>query len=227
MKKIAILFFMCLTTSIYSQNDKLYFDFLAGATLPMGDFSATHLDGGSYAITGFSATAQVSWMAYGNFGFRIGASTTFNPIDAVSLAQDVLAADQFMEDISIRSEAYKIYNLFGSILYTKELNDKFNVTASLGAGMIYMETPHQLHRARHFMVGNNYYEITAAGDYAIMYHAGLEAEYKLKESWSLIGGTKFSYAKTQFLFYVAGEDNRIDNRKISMFDAFVGFRLYF
>ncbi len=240
MKNIFILLLILLTTSIYSQNNKncldgnsykqnnkIYFDFLTAAAVPLGNFAATNLDGGSYAITGFSATAQVSWMAFGNIGLRIGASTTFNPVDAVSWAQDELAADEFMEDLSIRSEAYRIYNFFGSVLYEKKLNHKFDIIASLGLGMIYVETPHQLHRARHFLVGDNYFEITAAGDYTLMYNAAIEAEYKIKESWSIIGGSKFNYANAQFVFTVAGSDNRIDDRKITMLDAFVGFRLYF
>lgn len=240
MKYTLILFLAILTSSIYAQNNEnclsgnsnklgktIYFDFTTAASLPLGKYSDTNLENGSYAVTGFSATTQLSWMAFENIGIRIGVSATFSPVDAVSLAQDELAADEFMEDISIRSEAYKIYNLFGSVLYLKQLNEKINIIASLGLGMIYAETPHQLHRARHFLVGNNYFEITAAGDYTLMYSLGFETEYKIKESWSIVGGTKFNYAKAQFEFSVAGADNRIDYRTISMLDAFVGFRLYF
>jgi len=239
-KKIASIFLILVSANVYSQNSEnclaentnkknntIYFDFLTAASIPLGNFAATNLEGGSYAISGFSATAQVSWMAFGNIGFRLGASAIFNPVDAVSLAQDELAADAFMEDLSIRSEAYRIFNVFGSVLYQKELNDKFSITASLGAGMIYAETPHQFFRARHYLVGNNYFEVTVAGDYSIMYHAGIDAEYRLKESWSIIGGTKFNYSKTQFVFTVPGQDNRIDKRTIAILDAFIGFRLYF
>ena len=60
-----------------------------------------------------------------------------------------------------------------------------------------------------------------------MYTAAIEAEYKIKESWSIVGGTKLNYAKAQFLFTVEGADDRIDNRTISMLDTFIGFRLYF
>ncbi len=60
-----------------------------------------------------------------------------------------------------------------------------------------------------------------------MYTAVIEAEYMIKESWSIVGGTKFNYAKAQFLFTVEGADDRIDNRTISMLDTFIGFRLYF
>ena len=131
-KKITSIFLIFLAANVYSQNGEnclventknqnntIYFDFLTAASIPLGDFAATHLEGGSYAISGFSATAQVSWMAYKNIGFRLGASATFNPLDAVSLAQDELAADAFMEDLSIRSEAYRIFNVFASVLYQK------------------------------------------------------------------------------------------------------------
>ena len=239
-KKTLILLFVFCTIFVYSQkskncitqnsnnsNAKFYLDITTAVSAPFGDFAKDNLNGGSYAIAGFTGTAQLSWMAFDKIGFRLGVSATISPVDAVSLAQDELAADEFMEGLSIRSESYSVLNVFGAILYQKELSDKFNLTASLGAGMIYMETPHQLYRARHYMVGNNYFEVTAAGDYTIMYTAGIETEYKIRESWSLIGGAKFNYAKAQFQFVVPGQANRIDERKISMLDVFVGFRLFF
>ncbi len=227
-KKLVVLFFVLIAIPSFAQKEKdLFIDLKGALALPLGDFAARDLEGGSFATSGIVGKLDITWFTFENWGVRAGFSGAIIPVKADALATAKVANDPFLQDLIIRSDPYTYMYFNASVLYRRHLSEKWKLYGLIGTGMMYMETPYQLHKSKYFMTGPDYFEITAAGDYALMCHLGAEIEYEIVDKWSVVGGINLNYANATFTFDLTGGGQRIDKRKVFTVESSLGIRLYF
>ncbi|MCB0806102.1 MAG: hypothetical protein KDC05_09920 [Bacteroidales bacterium] len=215
---------LLISLSVSAQNSKAYFGFRSGASFPMGDYASTSLDGGSFATTGYFVSAEGAWFFKPHFGIGISGGINQHPVDVWLLGYERVKADPSLEDTYIRSEPYLLLNAMLGLYYKHKIIERLSATGRIQGGMLYGQTPWQLHKQEFFMVGLVYGEITSAGDYGFAGKAGIDLRYDISSCFGLVINADIFYSKLSFAFGSAG-GIRIDERKIMFIDT--GFGLQF
>lgn len=228
MKKILILTALLISSTLvaqeYNDNSKVYFNFKSGISIPMGDFSKSVLNTGGFANPGFYAGFDAVWMIFDRIGFTVSADLAMNPVRVSELGYERMQVDPFLVDLWVRSDPYKLISSFGGINYSSELSDRINLNTSISLGMMYGETPYQILYSEYFLIGTNYYIITAAGSYGFAYKLDANIEYELRPQWSIFLSTAYQHSKLRFKF-ITGSGDRYENKKIDLLNLAFGIRL--
>ena len=224
MKKYLLFFFLIPVIFAFPQINNVSIDISSGLSLPIGKYGGQNLTDGSFTKPGGDVLINFNWLIKAPFGLRASISGSMHPVDVKTLGWYKVGADPFLEDLSIRSDPYLALTAMGGIFYEKELFRKFKIQGGVNAGIMDVKTPYQLHKPKYYLVGPEYYEITAAQDYAFVYQLSLNYEFEIRDGWSLIMHSSFNNAIAEFTFWTANEI-RIDKKPISYLLVNLGFRL--
>ncbi|MBU2557408.1 MAG: hypothetical protein KJ578_06485 [Bacteroidetes bacterium] len=191
-------------------------------SIPLGDFAAKNLDKGSFATAGFSGGGSLQWHLNTTWSINLQAAATWHAIDIGELGYKKVQQDPFLEDVYIRSEAFKNRMLLAGPVYTILLRDKISINNSVAAGLMQSATPYQLYKPQYFMTGPNYYEITSARDYNFVWGVSTALMYHFNTCYQLGFSAEWLHGNPVFTFTTAN-GLRFDERKISMLNLAMVF----
>lgn len=196
----------------------------AGFSIPYGNFRATVLPEGSFALTGLNVNAEGAWFFIPKLGVGAAAGFNLNPVYVSALGWAKVVNDPFLNDVTIRSDPYlTITAMVG--LYTKlPVYKKFSFSGKLLGGLLFGQTPYQLYKPEYFMVGPPYYEITSARDWKFSWQAGAGIVYDISPCVGLILEGVIMYDKLSFNF-LTGSGTRTDVHTIALINTTLGIRI--
>ncbi|NTV83422.1 MAG: hypothetical protein HGA23_03850, partial [Bacteroidales bacterium] len=145
-----------------------------------------------------------------------------HPVDVATLEQEKLASDPFLTELGIRSDPYTTVSLYAGLFFQVPLFKNLSFTAKAMGGMIYARTPYQLYKAEYQMIGKNWYEKTAAGDYEGSFLAGAGFRYDLNDWLGFAMNTEFTYNQCEFDFSLPGGSVRTDHIDVSFVNLALG-----
>jgi hypothetical protein len=223
MKKPLLILALLLAQALASGQDKSGFVALqSGPSCPAGLFHSKNLPDGGFALTGLNVSLEGAWFFRPWLGVGGYAGMQAHPVDVGALGFEKMKEDPFLTDIYIRSEAYRSYSFYGGLFFEKVLVQRLNVTAKLLGGLFYAETPYQLYKAEYFMIGEKWYEVTAAGDYEGSFLAGLGARYYLNNCLGFSLNGEFTYHQTDFTFIQPNGNERQEIQAMAFVNILVG-----
>lgn len=187
----------------------------SGLAIPMFDFSKDNLKSGSFALPGFTGSAEVKVTLNNRWSGYIQGGLQLNPIDVGRLGYEKVMADPFLEDLYIRSDPFKVVHIVGGPGYLVHMGKSFLLEGKLAAGMFFSSTPYQLYKARYALVGIDTYEITRSSDISVAYGAEIRAAYQVTP-WYRIGiSTQVLHSQAAFDF-ISGLGPRTEIRNITI-----------
>jgi len=210
---VLILGFIIASTSLNAQHLRL--DFRPAVSIPLGDFTAKTLDGGSFALTGFSGGIGLQLSIKSAFSVRIQVAALRHTIDVSALGYEKVKQDAFLEDVYIRSEAFSNNMLLAGPVYALKFSEKLSLEGSLMAGLAQSKTPYQLYKPKYFLTGPVFYEITSATDYNFVWGASAVLMVNINRCYQLGLSTEWLHANPVFGFETAS-GFREELRRISM-----------
>jgi opacity protein-like surface antigen len=227
MKKLLILI-LCLYSGYvgFAQDKQSWITIKGGASVPVGNYAGTDLEKSCFTQTGVNFGIEGAWsiLKYlgigGQFGYNL------HTVNVSVLGWEKVQADPFLEDLYIRSEPYNsitgMLGVYGSYTFWK----KFQVTAKVLGGVMWMKSPYQLYKPQYFLVEPKWYEITSAKDYNFAIAAGLGVQYNLSSCIGLKLEAEYDYSKMVFSFRT-GNGVRNDYRNISFINTTLGLVILF
>lgn len=223
MKKILfILLSFLYSAGSGAQDAHGYVALQAGPSVPAGKFHAKTLPDGGFATTGLNVSLEGAWFFRPWIGIGGYAGYQAHPVDVGALGLEKMAEDPFLTGLYIRSDPYRSYSLYGGLFFEKPLIRRLNLTAKLLGGLIYAETPYQLYKAEYYLIGEKWYEITAAGDYEGSFLAGLGARYYLNSCIGFSLNGEFTYNKTDFTFIQTNGSERTEYQSMTYVNILLG-----
>lgn len=189
----------------------------SGIAIPVFDFSSTNLEKGSFALPGFTGSAEINWIHNNLWGVSISSGIQLNPIAVGILGYEKVKADPFLEDLYIRSDPFKVVHIMAGPSYTSRISKSFSLMAQLKGGVFLSYTPYQLYKPDYFQTGPPYYEITTSKDLSFAYGAGVHLNYEISPCYSVGIGTEIMSSKAAFQFK-SGQSVRTDNKSISLWN---------
>jgi len=229
-KKLAsglLLLFAILLVScggIKAQENKSFVGLSSGFAIPYGNFKAIDLDGGSFAITGFTANVEGAWFFLPYLGIGASAGMNMNPIWLGALEWAKVLNDPFLNDLSIRSEPFITVTAMAGAYTNIPIWRNFSFSGKLLGGLLYGRTPYQLYKPEYYFTGPPYYEITPAKDYKFSWQAGAGIQYDVSPCVGLLLEGVIMYDKLSFNFRTAN-GIRTDVHTISLFNTTLGVRI--
>lgn len=204
MKKIVLSLFLAFLWMISSSQEKPSFISLnTGASIPVGGFHKTELPDGGFAETGINVALEGAWFFKPWLGVGAEATVDFHPVDVGSLGYEVMNENPFLEALIIRSDPYRTIGAYAGAYFNIPLKWELSFTAKALGGMIYASTPYQLYKAKYYMLGDKWYEITSAGDFEGSFLAGAGLRYDLNEAVAFALNGEFTYNQADFNFTTA------------------------
>jgi len=210
---VLILGFIIVSISLNAQHLRL--DFRQAVSIPLGNFAAKTLNGGSFALTGFSGGIGLQLSVKSAFSVRIQATALRHAIDVSALGYEKVKQDAFLEDVYIRSEAFSNNMLLTGPVYVLKLSEKLSLEGSLMAGLAQSKTPYQLYKPKYFLTGPAFYEITSATDYNFVWGASAVLMVNIGRCYQLGLSAEWVHANPVFKFETAS-GLREDRRHISV-----------
>ena len=218
---IWLLFFLQV---VQSQEKKSFVGINAGYSVPIGKFSSTNLEDGSFALNGFTAGLEGAWFFKPRLGVGGSAGLNLNPVYVSALGWAKVVEDPFLQDVTIRSDPYLTVTAMAGVYTVQPIYRNFYFTGKLLGGLLYGKTPYQLYKPQYFIVGPPYYEITSAKDWKFSWKAGAGIQYNVSPYISLLGEAVLLYDKLSFNFQTAS-GIREDIHTISMINFILGVRI--
>jgi hypothetical protein len=223
MKKYLLLsFFILLNLVLSAQQKPSFVGLSAGASIPVGKFHGTELDDGGFAITGFNISLEGAWFFKSWLGAGAYAGLDLHPVDITSLGDAKMQADPFIYSVYIRSDPYRTVSLYGGLYFHYPLVQRLSLTAKALGGIVYAETPYQLYKVDYGLVGIQWAEVTAAGDYEASFLAGAGLRYDLKNCIGFVLNSEFTYNTMDFSFYTINGDIRNDTKVMAFVNLSAG-----
>ncbi len=214
--KSLLVLLLALFLAIPSLNAQhLRVDFRPAFSIPLGDFAAKSLDGGSFALAGFSGELGLQMEIKSGFSVRIQVAAARHSIDVSALGYERVKQDPFLEDVYIRSEAFSNNMLLAGPIYELRFSEKISLEGGLLAGLAQSQTPYQLYKPKYFLTGPPFYEITTATDYSFIWGASAALMVDFGRCYQLGFSTEWLQANPVFTFNTAS-GLRQDKRRISM-----------
>lgn len=201
------------TASLNAQHLRL--DFKPALSIPLGEFASKSLDGGSFALAGFSGGIGLQLSVKSNFSVRIQAAASRHSIDVSALGYEKVQQDQFLEDVYIRSEAFSNNMLLVGPVYALKFSETLSLEGSLLAGLAQLKTPYQLYKPKYFLTGPAFYEITSATDYSFIWGASAALMVDFGRCYQLGFSAEWLQTNPVFDFNTAS-GFRQDKRRIGM-----------
>jgi hypothetical protein len=223
MKKLfTLILFVFLAIVMTAQEKPSFVGLQAGASFPVGKFHSKVLPDGGFAQTGFAASLEGAWFFKSWIGIGASAGLDLHPVDISSLRSEKLSDDPYMVDLSIRSDPYRSFSLYTGLFFEFPLVKKLSVTAKALGGAIYAETPYQLYKPDYYMLGEKWFEVTAAGDYAASFLAGGGLKYDLNSCLALVLNAEFTYNSMEFQYYRPDGSIRTDKKVFAFVNTVAG-----
>jgi hypothetical protein len=210
----------------FGQHPEISVTIRSGLSLPLEDYASKDLAKGSFTLPGFAASLETSLFVYNQWGILAQGGVGFHPVDVGSLGYEKVLDDPFLQDVYIRSEAFRIIQLSGGILRRYELSNNFSFTPKVLAGIFFSQTPYQVYRPRYFQTGPDIYVITSAKDRSFTYGLGFDISYLLNDCLKVALSSEYHRSRAAFGF-ISGSQQRTDWRNISFLNILIGVQLVF
>jgi len=190
----------------------------SGVGIPLGGFASSDLSNSSFAQTGFGFGILAETSLTDHLSFGVQAALFLNPIDVSLLGYEKVQADPFLEDVRIRSEAFRTIPLLAGPSFEFFKLNKLSLTAAVRAGVFFSSTPYQLYKPSYFLVGPSYYEITSSSDISFAYSAAAVFRYQTKSCVALKLISEWMYSKATYGF-ISASVLRTEERPISLLNV--------
>jgi hypothetical protein len=219
---LLILLFIPYVFTLSAQEKPSFVSLQAGASFPVGKFYSKSLPDGGFAQTGFSTSLEGAWFFTSWLGVGASAGIHLHPVDIIALRSEKLSDDPFLVDLSIRSDPYRSFTLYAGAFFQFPVAKKLSITAKALGGAIYAETPYQLYKADYYLLDENWFEVTAAGDYKASFLTGAGLKYDLNGCLALALNTEFTYNSMEFQFYRPDGSIRTDKKVFAFVNTIAG-----
>ena len=226
-KLLSIFLFFASITGVLAQDSLSFAAFKGGISNPLGSYGSETLPNGSFTYSGVHFSVEGAWFFSDHFGIGGLAGYDVHPVDDYALAEARLANDEFLEELTISSDPFRIYSGFLGGYYSLPLSKKFRFTAKLMAGVQYGQTPYQVYKAQYFFVGKNWYEITSASDLGFAGLTSASIEYFFNPFTSLYFDAGASYSQLKFEFNLAGDAVRTEVKDVFLITTCLGIKVHF
>ena len=211
-----------LTLALSAQKTPSFISLQAGPSFPVGKFHAKELPDGSFAQPGFSASLEGAWFFTSWLGAGASAGMHLHPVDVSTLGYEKVLENPFLNDLYIRSDPYRTYSLYGGLFFQFPIVKNLSFTAKALGGIIYSQTPYQLYKADYFVIGEDWYEITSAGDFEGSFLAGAGLRYDMNDCIGFSLNTSFTYNVMDFDFALSNGSVRTDKKVVAFVDVLLG-----
>lgn len=214
---LPVLLFLAFSLLTNAQPLRYSLALQSGVSIPLFDFAAKDLQKGSFTLPGFTGSVEMKAMFSEKWGGLVHAGLQFNPVDVGMLGLAKAQADPFIEDMYIRSEAFRVIHLLAGPDYQLRLGKSLLLDGRLTAGVILASTPYQLYKTTFYQIGLVYYEITTSRDLSFAYSAGLSLTWELTPCYQLGISSQYIQSRAGFLF-TSGSGERTDYRNINLWN---------
>jgi len=219
--------FILLSLGARSQSHKnLIISLNGGMSLPFGDFSGTTLYKDSFAKTGVSLGADLTWYFHRYLGVSLSFSQSNNPVDVAALTTEKLNDDPFLQELSIRSESFTSTVITAGFYGRWTFGKRVSVHGKVMAGLLRAQTPYQLYRTTYFELGPTYYEITSSRDDAFIVVQGVGGMYLFNRGIGFKLDADYIGRKMTFPFQTSS-GMRYDERDVRYIQIVLGLVIAF
>ncbi len=227
LKKLSVLtMLMTLSYSFLSAQEKPSFIALKGGiSFPVGIIQSQVLPDGGFAQTGGNISLEGAWFFKSFLGIGASANANLLPVNVRSLGYEMVKRDAFLEDMYIRSEAYRFFSFSAGPYFSLPIINKLSFTAKILGGIAYASTPYQLFKPKYYLVDVNWYEITPAHNWNWTISCGAGLKYELNKCMGITLDPEFTYSPTQFSFTKTDGSVITQNKTMSFFNLLAG--IYF
>jgi hypothetical protein len=195
------LFILPILLTAQEPDHPFYIALSLGPSFPVGKYYMNDPDKGSYANPGVALTGKAGWYFNQHWGAELHFGEQLHPVDEQGMVADKLAADQFLETLSMKSDPWQVRNYMAGICFRTPLFNSFTIKGKAMGGAIWARTPEQFYGAS-FYGGVNYsYWVTSARDWAPSFLVGAALEYGLCDRVRVAVESDFIYGDTEFTFY--------------------------
>jgi hypothetical protein len=223
MKKfLLIILLVDATFSLTAQQKPSFIGLQAGTSIPVGKFQSKELEDGGFAQAGFSTSIEGAWFFKSWLGAGGSAGFHLHPVDISTLGYEKMKDNPFLKSLTIRSEPYLSLSLYGGLFFQFPVANKLAITAKAMGGLLYAQTPYQLYKAEYEMLGDNWYDITSAGDFEGSFLLGAGLRYDLNGCLGFALNSEFTYNQCDFNFSLPGGSVRTDHKVISFVNLAMG-----
>jgi len=216
-----LLLFLFVGILAFSQDKNSFISLQGGTSFPVGDYSATNLDYGSFTTTGINLGIEGAWFFLPYLGVGGQAAINYHPVDVSILGWEKVQANPFLEDLTIRSDSYQIatgaIGVYGKWNFWKQLS----ATGKLLGGVMWGKSPYQLYKPTYYQVEPKWYEITSATDLSPALVGGLGLRYDISGCIGLKVDADYTYAQMVYGFRTA-TGTRYDYRNITYINLTLG-----
>lgn len=219
-----IIFMLLTGFSLQAQQIASQLHIRSGLSQPLLEYASYNLVGGGFAQSGLTVSAAVSSIVNERWGIHVQGGLQLHPLAVERLGYEKVEADPFLEDVTIRSEPYRILHFVGGPAYRNRLGKMLTLDFRLLAGLFSNHSPHQLYKPNYFLTGPDFYEITSSLDRSFAYGAGVTASFKLSSCYTLGLEADFMSSEAAFQFYTSS-GIRTDYKQIRMLNLSVSLLL--
>jgi len=209
LKYFVLIFFSFSILSSVAQENPSFFALKGGVSIPFGKFNNYNLQESSFSTTGISLSADGAWYFLpwlgvgGEFGYNL------QPIDVSVLGYEKMLADPFLEDLTIRSDAFQTLTTSAGIYATWNFWKSFSLNGKLLGGWLWAKTPYQLYKPTYYLLDVPWYEITSSKDNGFIVVPGIGLQYDISpcigvkaEGELYYRNMQFGYTNSQGAYYV-------------------------
>jgi hypothetical protein len=175
----------------------------SGVALPYGQLASKHFNSGGYAVYGTGSTVEGLWQFNPHLAAGMAFSVSRFPFDDNTYAQNLVNSDVFMDYLYMKSDNYDALTYTASVYYTRPVWKKISLTANLGGGMIWAQTPDQLFSATYSLGIKKTYKITPSHDKKPVLTTGLACHYQLFDHVDISLHANYYLADMGFGFYTS------------------------
>lgn len=222
MKRIFSFLFILSVVTVNAQDKPSFFALRGGVSFPLGAFGGHDLEKSTFAMPGVSMGAEGAWFFKPYLGVGAHAGLNFHPIDVGWLGAEKVAADPSLEDMYIRSEAFRTITFSAGFYGNWPIWKSMKANAKILGGLLWAQTPHQLYQPQYFMgIGPDYYQITSSTDYSFVMIYGAGISYPLSPCIGLKLDAEFLTKEAKFGFNRSGIIE-YDKKRITFLNVSLG-----
>ncbi|MCF6319951.1 MAG: hypothetical protein L3J83_11885 [Proteobacteria bacterium] len=190
-------------------------------SVPLGKYGDNILEVGSFTTSGVSFGVEGAWFFSNYLGLGIDVNYSLHPVNASALATEMVKADPFLVDLTLRSEPYSMLALMAGFYSSFELSGRVSLQPKLLGGIMFGKTPFQLFEPSYYLVGPDYFKITSSRDNGFAFKTGFSIKYDINDCIAIGINADYTYAGLSFGFKTAG-GTKYYKKKISFIDLGLG-----
>jgi hypothetical protein len=221
MRVLIIAVIMLCYSLIQAQNNNSYVSLRSGISIPVGDYGSTNLQDGCFTLPGFNTGIEGAWFFRQHLGIGAQIGFTLNPVDVSSLGYEKVKDDEFLLDLTIRSDPYQIITGAVGGFLQWDFGKRISLNGKLLGGIMFAKTPYQLYKPTYYLVEPKYFEITSARDNNLMGIAGVGIRFSISPCISISIEEEYQYSSMVF-GYNSATGIRYDHRNIATISTLFG-----